>query len=148
MNIRKFKKSDVERISEIISAALEVNNSRDYGPDVLRSMKKEYTSEHICVLSQKRTFLVAEDVGGRIIGVGGLEGSHICSVFVDPNQQGKGVGSLIMQKLEFLAKKKHSSVFLHSSLTAKSFYNKIGYSDKERVADPVFGDSILMEKIL
>jgi N-acetylglutamate synthase-like GNAT family acetyltransferase len=147
MNIRKFKKSDAERISEIIWAALDINNSKDYGSDVLHFMKKEYTSEHIRALSQKRTFLVAEDVGG-IIGVGGLEGGHICSVFVDPSYQGKGAGSLIMQKLEFLAKKKSSSVFLHSSLTAKSFYNKIGYSDKEHVADPVFGDSILMQKIL
>jgi GNAT superfamily N-acetyltransferase len=147
MNIRKFKKSDAECISEIIWAALDINNSKDYGSDVLHSMKKEYTSEHILALSQKRTFLVAEDVGG-IIGVGGLEGSHICSVFVDPSQQGKGVGRLIMQKLEFLAKKKYSSVFLHSSLTAKSFYNKIGYSDKERITDLVFGDSILMQKIL
>jgi GNAT superfamily N-acetyltransferase len=148
MNIRKFKKEDATLVSEVIWTALDINNSKDYGQDVLLTMKKEYTSKHICLLSKSRIFLVAE-YGGKITGVGGIEEDFICSVFVDPKKQGKGIGRLIMNALESIAKKKkYDLVFLHSSLTAESFYAKIGYCFEKRVVDPLYGENIMMKKIL
>ncbi len=148
MNIRRFKKEDATCVSEVIWTALDINNSKDYGQDVLLTMKKEYTSKHICLLSKSRIFLVAE-YDGKIAGVGGIEGDIICSVFVDPNKQGNGIGKLIMEALEALAKKKkYDFVFLHSSLTAESFYAKIGYCVEKCIADPIYGENILMKKLL
>jgi hypothetical protein len=40
MKIRRFKQEDARRVSEIIWAALETNNSKDYGEDILLTMKQ------------------------------------------------------------------------------------------------------------
>jgi GNAT superfamily N-acetyltransferase len=148
MKIRRFKLEDAQRVSEIIWAALETNNSKDYGEAVLLTMKQVYTSENICILSKSRVFIVAEE-GKNIIGVGGIEGNLISSVFVDPKAQGIVLGKCIMEALESIAKEEnHEFVLLHSSLTAESFYAKIAYSVERRIDDPVYGENILMKKLL
>ncbi len=148
MKIRRFKLEDAQRVSEIIWAALETNNSKDYEEQVLLTMKQVYTSEKICLLSKSRVFIVAEEAG-NIIGVGGIEGNLISSVFVDPKEQGIGIGKCIMEALESNAKEEnHEVVLLHSSLTAESFYANIAYSVERRIDDPVYGENILMKKLL
>jgi N-acetylglutamate synthase-like GNAT family acetyltransferase len=112
------------------------------------NLKTVYNPKQLSALSQKRTFLVVEDEG-KIVGVGGIEADFISSVFVDPNKQGKGIGRLIMNALEAIAKEKqYECVFLHSSLTAESFYAKIDYHVEKRNTDPFYGENILMRKTL
>lgn len=148
MIIRKFKEEDAVRVSEIIWKALEVSNSKDYGQDVLLNMKKEYSAERIGFLSKSRTLLIAEDAG-MVIGVGGIENDFISCVFVDPDQQGKGIGRGIMKALEAIAKdNRYQAVFLHSSITAESFYAGIGYLVEKRNADPYYGENVLMRKMV
>jgi GNAT superfamily N-acetyltransferase len=148
MIIRRFKDDDATRVSEIIWTALDVNNSKDYPQDILLNLKSVYNPKQLCSLSQSRTFLLVEDEG-MIIGVGGIEQDFISSVFVDPNKQGKGIGRLIMNALEAIAKEKqYECVFLHSSLTAESFYSKIDYHIENRNTDPFYGENILMKKTL
>ena len=148
MKIRRFKPVDATLVSEVIWTALDINNSKDYGQDVLLNLKTVYSPRQLCTLSQSRTFLVVEDEG-NIVGVGGIEKDFISSVFVDPSQQGKGIGRLIMNALEAIAKEKQiECVFLHSSLTAESFYAKIDYHVEKRNTDPFYGENILMKKTL
>ena len=147
MIIRKFKEEDAVSVSEIIWKALDVNNSKDYGQDILLNMKNVYSSEHISILSKIKTLLVAEDEG-MILGIGGIENDFISSVFVDPDQQGKGIGQSIMKTLEAIAKEKHQYVFLYSSLTAESFYASIDYSVVKRNTDPYYGENVLMRKMV
>jgi N-acetylglutamate synthase-like GNAT family acetyltransferase len=148
MEIRKFKEDDANLVSEIIWSALIANNSKDYGQDILLNLKTVYSPKQLCALSQTRTFLVVENEG-KIIGVGAIEQDFISSVFVDPNKQGKGIGRLIMNALEAIAKEKqYECVFLHSSLTAESFYTKINYHVEKRNTDPFYGENILMKKTL
>ena len=99
-------------------------------------------------MSESRTFIIAEEQE-NIIGVGGIEGNLISSVFVAPKEQGKGIGKCIMDALESIAKEeRHEFVLLHSSLTAESFYVKNAYSAERRIDDPVYGKNILMKKLL
>ena len=146
MHIRKFKEDDANLVSEIIWSALIANNSKDYGQDILLNLKTVYSPKQLCALSQTRTFLVVENEG-KIIGVGAIEQDFISSVFVDPNKQGKGIGRLIMNALEAIAKEKQfECIFLHSSITAESFYAKIDYHVEKRNTDPFYGENILMKK--
>lgn len=148
MTIRRFNKEDAPRVSELICSALDINNSKDYGQDVLLNMKKEYTPANLWKISQSRSFLVME-IEDVIVGVGGIEGNHISCVFVHPDSQGKGVGRRIMNELESIAKKNnYAFVCLHSSLTAKSFYAEISYSEEKHLDDPYYGENIFMKKRL
>jgi GNAT superfamily N-acetyltransferase len=147
MIIRKFKEEDAVHVSEVIWKALDVSNSKDYGQDILLNMKNVYSSDNVSILSKSRTLLVAEDEG-ILVGVGGIENDFISSVFVNPDQQGKGIGRGIMKALEAIAKEKHQYVSLYSSLTAESFYASIDYRVVKRNTDPYYGENVLMRKMV
>ena len=87
-------------------------------------------------------FYVALD-GETIIGCGGINGywgskeeSYLVSIFVLPDYQSKGVGRKIVETLE-------ADEYFHrawrtevgSSLTAVSFYRKMGYAFKNGITD-------------
>ena len=78
-----------------------------------------------------------------IIGCGGITGcwgsteeSYLTSIFVLPDYQGKGVGRKIVETLEadeYFRRAWRTEV--GSSLTAVSFYRKMGYEYKNETAD-------------
>jgi ribosomal protein S18 acetylase RimI-like enzyme len=72
----------------------------------------------------------------------------IHSLFVHPEFQGQGVGSKLLAKLELTATDaKTNVIWLSSSVAAKGFYAKFGYS-LVRSENSSFGITFLMEKRL
>ena len=81
--------------------------------------------------------------GETIIGCGGITGywgsteeSYLISIFVLPDYQGKDVGRKIMDALEadeYFLRAWRTEV--GSSLTAVSFYRKMGYEFKNGITD-------------
>ena len=67
------------------------------------------------------------EVDGQLVGTGTLDEDHIKRVFVLPDQQGKGHGSLLMDALERDASKSREKVVLETSIPAKDFYLQRDY---------------------
>jgi GNAT superfamily N-acetyltransferase len=64
----------------------------------------------------------------RVIGTGTIIDSHIMRVFVNPKFQKRGLGKLIMNKLEDKAISSGArKVNLDASLPSKTFYDSLGY---------------------
>lgn len=70
-------------------------------------------------------FLLEE--GGLIVGTGTLKENEIARVFVLPDKQGIGYGTLILNELESMIDEKYTTAILDSSLPAYSMYIKRGY---------------------
>ncbi len=147
MTIRRMKKSDVIDVSNVICDALRYTNAQDYSEAVINRLCDIFSPENISEKMEGRTVFVALD-DDEIIGTVSLEQNTVKTLFVSPNHQGKGVGSQLMNAVEASATKAgRVSLTLSSSLTAQSFYKKLGYEVQK---SEFFGEeeTILMQRKL
>ncbi len=87
--------------------------------------------EHIMLLAVEDDQLLGMVVGQRVVGIGN-EYFYINDIVVDPNSQGKGIGSLLMESLQEKALLRFPNV-VRFQLTSRpsrgtaSFFMKFGY---------------------
>lgn len=148
IEIRNFTKADARAASHIIERNLVEINCRDYPTKVIDFMKSLYTPEYLIDAMDRRCMIVALD-GSEIIGISALEDNVIYTVFVNPDYHGKGIGAMLMKKIENYALSKDINlVILYASLSAHEFYSKLGYEKIGEEDDENFGKAYKMEKIL
>lgn len=70
---------------------------------------------------------VAIDSEGNVIGTGCYDGNHITGVYVLPDSQGKGCGTIIIDELEKAIAAEHDTACLDASLPAACLYEHRGY---------------------
>ena len=140
LTLRRFRKGDEFAVSDVICTTLAISNRADSSPEFIEENIRSHAPEVIA--AKEAHFYVALD-GETIIGCGGINGywgskeeSYLTSIFVLPDYQGKGVGRKIVETLE-------ADEYFHrawrtevgSSLTAVSFYRKMGYAFKNGIMD-------------
>jgi len=75
----------------------------------------------------ERDYFVAVDEDIR--GVIGLKDNEVKTFFVDPKYHGKGIGSSLLTHIESVISERGYIISkVYSSVSAKSFYEKQGYS--------------------
>ena len=85
---------------------------------------------------------------GQLVGTASLDGATVRSVFVKPRLQGRGIGRALMDHIEALAAARGvGSLSVPASVTARQFYQRLGYSTVREVLE---GDEpiIVMRKAL
>ena len=148
MNIRKFKDQDARKVSNLIRKCLLEVNSKDYSKNLIDFMYKRFTPAKLIQNSKERNVFIAVK-NKKILGTASLKGNIILTVFVNPYIHGKGIGSILMDKVESLAKKNgHKTVKLPSSLTSFEFYKQRGYKKIKILHSDDYGDTIEMKKKL
>ena len=151
--IRRFQERDAEQTSAVIGAALRISNAPDYPAEIIQEMLELYAPGNLLEQAGNEHLYVLLD-GNRIIGCGGIApylGSEtesiLVTIFVLPECQGTGAGRALMETLEkdtyFL---RANRVVIHSSITARDFYLKMGYQFSDGVGTPDEEGCIRMEK--
>ena len=143
VTVRKFREEDAEAVSELIIRTLLVTNSKDYPPEMIDELILREQPEDQTELGKRAHFYVAEE-NGSLIGCGAAgpgknpgEPCGLYSVFVLPEQQGKGVGRKILVTLESDEYAVLSGrIELHASITGLNFYRKLGYEYKDGCEKP------------
>ena len=87
-------------------------------------------------------------LGNHLIGTGTARQDHITRVYVLPAFQGRGYGSLIMEKLEREAARQYAAVRLEASLPACLLYEHRGYRTICHGQWPVENGVILVYEIM
>ena len=129
MIIRPFQNSDASGLANVILKNLMEVNARDYSPDLILEKIHEYNPTKIRQLGEVKQIFVADD-NGRQVGVAMLRDDEISCVFVAPDRSGEGIGRKLMTVVEEKAKQDgYRSVHLSSSVTARTFYESVGYKD-------------------
>lgn len=145
--IRRAEGTDAEGISRTIVRAIQITNAVDYPPHVIAVVIEPFTPQHVLGHLTDRQVFVAVD-NCKIVGTASLDGRVIRSVYVDPNNQGTGIGGKLMDAVEGLARHQHlDSVSVSSSITAQEFYRRRGFVF---LRDEYHGDEhmIIMKKYL
>ena len=151
--IRRFRETDAEAVSDLIRTTLRISNTKDYPAAAIDALIETHTPGYILERAGWTHFYVAEEEE-RIVGCGAIgpywgkeDESSLFSFFVLPDCQGRGLGRAIMQALErdefFLRAKR---IEIPASVTGVPFYLKMGYHYKNGVAEPDEERIIRMEK--
>lgn len=153
MDIRRFSNADAEEVSALIAHTLRTSNMKDYTAEMIEQAAAYLSPETLIQRSSwMHSYVICE--GGKIIGCGSIgsywdktDESCLFTIFVDPDCQGKGVGRRIIETLEqdefFLRAKR---IEIPASATAVGFYQKMGYSFKDGIAEQDDEGHYKMEK--
>src|SRR5262245_20696374 len=87
--IRPATTDDVTAISTLVRQA--VRTAGAYPPDVIARSCANFSPENVLLRLTEREVFVGE-IDGRVVGTVSLRGDKLYSLFVAPDQQGKGVG--------------------------------------------------------
>jgi len=147
VSIRAATSADIQILSDLMIESIRETNFDDYSPEDLELTYQNFTPAKVEEKMQVRDMFVYEEEK-RIVGTVSLEGDILHSLFVKPSLQGKGIGLQLVEYIENLAKMRgYDKIYLSSSITAKPFYERLGYAVIEFEERP-FGSTWRMEKAL
>lgn len=128
LEIRSASVAHAEGISAVIVEALRTTNAKDYTPDDIERIARNFSPILVRALLGKRDVVVAL-LGARVVGTASLDGDVVRTVFVAPDVQSRGVGRKLMLELERRARTKGvEKLSVPSSITAEPFYATLGYA--------------------
>jgi len=136
MILATAKDTDLETIYQLIQATIDTCYPPFYPPRAVAAFKYHHSREAVIQRLRYDLVLMAKE-GDRLIGTGSLVDNEISGLFVLPDVQSKGVGSVLMKELEDRAGQLDiDMVELDVSLPSRAFYEHLGYSGfKERFLD-------------
>lgn len=128
MIIRRAQTSDLNKLLTIVHGTIREVYHHYYPEGVVDFFISHHSMESINAAINNEYILLAEKEGS-IIGTGALAGNEIRRMYVLPDYQGCGCGSIILEKLEHHALELgFDRVVLESSLPAYSLYVSKGYT--------------------
>jgi GNAT superfamily N-acetyltransferase len=135
MRIELFQDCQAEAVSNLIRRNLLEVNSQDYAEDAINSLVAYFSPATLLKNSRSQTIFVATQ-DGEVVGTASLDNFgtarrpdyYAVAVFVLPELQRQGIGLRLMEAVEFKARELGAKkVTLRASITAKAFYQKLGY---------------------
>jgi len=145
--IREAGVCDSSAISELIQRTVRVSNAGDYSSQTIEIICENFSPEKVVEKMRERDVFVCIQQE-RYVGTISLGDDKLHSLFVVPEFQGNGIGTHLVSYVESHAvKRDHTKLRVSSSLTAKAFYDRLGY-DVLKFEEREDGSTFLMEKIL
>jgi putative acetyltransferase len=131
MRLREYRPEDVSTLAQLYYNTVHTINAKDYS----KSQLDVWATGKVDLLAWNSTFLehntiVAEE-DGIIVGFGDMdESGYLDRLFVHKDYQGLGIAKAIVERLEKDAyQHKITSFCTHASITAKPFFEKLGYHE-------------------
>jgi GNAT superfamily N-acetyltransferase len=143
-----MEERDLMRVSAMIQNTLLVSNSADYDLEIVGNLITAFSPSQLRAIAKIRRIFICEE-NGNILGTIGLEDNRVYTFFVAPDRQRSGVGRELLDFVEKRARKEGwKKLSVASSLTAVSFYRKMGYVRKGEQDNETYGRTVTMEKRL
>ena len=148
VQIRKFRPSDGKAVSNVIRTTMRISNAADYEMERLQPLIDYFSPAKVEQLSYERDCLVAVEEE-EIIGTAALEDDELVTFFVEPQHQGRGIGSALLEEIEAIARRYgRLELKVDASLAGTAFYERHGYKRTGRVLEGTAGPQISMRKQL
>lgn len=139
--------SDAKQITTLVQRTIQTIYPKYYPKEVVDFFLNLHSYETIRkdIESGCVGVLIKDD---KIIGTGQHQGNHITRVYVDPDYQGQGCGSYIMDCLEKAISQQCNKAVLDSSLPACHLYEKRGYQTIRDERWPMENGVILVYEVM
>lgn len=125
--IRAACLDDAAAISTLVQRTVRISNGKDYPANSIELIVANFAADKVGERMAERDVFVCEQ-GDRVVGTIALGGDRLRTLFVDPDLQHTGIGARLVDHLEAHARKAGvRELTLSSSLTARGFYERLGY---------------------
>ena len=125
MFIREYQSSDCEEIIKLFDNTVHTVNAKDYTKEQLDAWATGRVDLNKWDQSLREHYSLVAVENEMIVGFGDIDKSeYLDRLFVHEDYQGKGIGTMICNRLEQAVS---GSVIIHASITAKTFLEKRGY---------------------
>ena len=148
MEIRRYERGDLEKITMIFQNTVHKVNIKDYTQEQVDAWAPDFIDKEKWnkTLSEHYTFVAVKN--DAIIGFGDIDDSgYLDRLYVHHDYLRQGVATLICNKLESMVDS-DLTITTHASITAKPFFEKRGYKIvKEQLVERkgVFLKNYIME---
>ena len=147
IEIRKATDADVVPLSGLIRHTIRVSNSKDYDQQSIDMLCSIFEPEQVAKRIENEHILLCFS-GVNLIGTAGLRRDYLRSLFIEPTYQRQGLGKVLVANIEEIARQNAvPEILVESSVTARQFYETLGYEFVEFQPYPE-GSFILMRKAL
>jgi N-acetylglutamate synthase-like GNAT family acetyltransferase len=125
--IRRATADDAAAISALVRRTLQISNAGDYPADAIAFVVANFAPDKVAQRMTERDTFVCQ-IGDGIVATIALGGDRLRTLFVEPRLQGSGLGARLVAHLEAHARQAGvTALSLSSSLTARGFYERLGY---------------------
>ncbi len=125
MNIRKYQPSDCEEVTKLFYNTVHIINSKDYTKEQLNVWAPEKVDLEKWNKSLMEHYSIVAIENKTIVGFGDIaKTGYLDRLFIHKDYQRKGIATFICNKLEQVVQ---GNIVIHSSITAKPFFEKRGY---------------------
>ena len=149
--IREFQAEDAESLSSLVIRTLRIISSQEYAQGAIEALVPFFTPGELLAKASSQYVIVCV-LGGQLVGVASLDGDRVRNVFVSADMQRRGIGRTLMARIEAKARDNgEKTIYLHSALSAQSFYEALGFTAKAPIDRELNGiplPEIEMEKHL
>ena len=147
LQYRKATPDDAQSVFHVVRHTKDVIYLDYYTRAVIEYVDRYYTLEIIKRdIEQGRTRVLVKT--GEIVGTGSRTDNHIMRVYVLPEFQGQGFGSVIMDELEKEIFEGFEDCELEASLPACIFYENRGYKTVKHVKEDVGNGKCMIYEIM
>jgi GNAT superfamily N-acetyltransferase len=132
VSIRPAGDRDRPGICTVHVRAIRETCSRSYSPEQIDAWAGLLSPDSYTAVLQQRIVIVAAE-GGKVVGFGQLnpDTGEVDAVYVLPERQGEGIGSMLLSDLEGRARARGiATLELSATLNAAEFYTRAGYAQR------------------
>lgn len=153
--IRRAEIEDMNAVMDAHRRSIQQICSQDYNEDQVAKWSNVKYSSDIWNNSVSNEFHLVVEVDGVIEGlchakIDKLQEGHIVGLYFTKKIAGKGIGREVFQRaIDYIKSHNASRVFINATITAKGFYEKMGFEVLEQTKMDVRGttlDCFKMEK--
>ena len=130
--IRLFRESDMDSVLDIwLRASIKAHDfvEKEFWQSHVKDMREVY-------IPGSETYVLEDN--NQVLGFFSLYEKTLAALFVDPDHQGKGIGTRLMDKAKSLRRKIDLCVYSENT-TALGFYVKCGFTVKKERPEPHTG---------
>ena len=125
MFIREYQSSDCEELTKLFYNTVHTVNAKDYTEEQLDAWATGQVDLNKWDQSLREHYSIAAVENEMLVSFGDIdESGYLDHLFVHADYQGKGIGTMICNRLEQAVS---GNIITHASITARPFFEKRGY---------------------
>ena len=125
MFIREYQSSDCNELTKLFYNTVHTVNAKDYTEEQLDAWATGQVDLNKWAQSLREHYSIVAVENEMLVSFGDIdESGYLDHLFVHADYQGKGIGTMICNRLEQAVS---GNIITHASITARPFFEKRGY---------------------